>query len=720
MDRIADLLCNPVFDSIRSILQRQHPKLTKQLLLIARNGGIAEGQGNFSNLTREVTEELKKLPVFNPGGRFSLLNRDPTYRLQEFFNNPLNRGAVIMSCFLAPLSGELEEQARLESFLKEVHVTDSDPTQIPFDFTPFFGNYSQPLHADVPHNPPMARLVHESIDAWIDTVCQKTHFPKMSTKLLPKWTREELRAYTDKLVEDPAVATVASIEYLATFYGIYVEGPCELGQRWYPSGVTPRSYFVSGASAHHVAKYTKNMWNDLADSLSVTNKRNRVNPSRIHVTGTKTAVFYDLTSFTSNMSAQRPFLERLSVYCSGRRVVVADGELGLIERDLGDIIREYNAMNTQPGFRWESEPTIFPETHGVAGFLGVFGNIATCNFLHGAVILQCCDTEEECGCAGDDVVVVVEEEETVWACASTLGILALEKTFLSSDLDAVYLKRRTWVDIREFHLRQSHPFQLPSFLLDAVTGTHPITRFRESSMSRRELIDYAANSVMASFRSASYLHRRDHYLGEIQSFMRHYYDLHGFRHEGNVPQYHLVKNIENSRFLPSLDYLGDPEYIERTLESLYPGFATLPDRDNAVVEEIPLRTQSFFRSRGSPQLNYAKRMGFIEVVGKCSACYYGVDGLQRVKKEFERGLDPAWYTYRIIREPPFPLFANHVVCEGMYERDYGHLLRSDVLEYPEVRPGLLAEGAESRGGLHTVTESGNSSDSDDLDASLVE
>jgi len=684
MDAIASLISDILFRPVQELLKLHDIGLIKEMLLVARYGGIAEGEGSFAALTKRVTMKMYELPIFNPGGqmhRISVTNTTAHFRLQEFFSNPLNRGAIIMSCFLAPLTEDQEDDARMGSYLKEIHVTDSDPTHIPFNWSPFFGDYTTPIHSSIPLNPPMARVVHEAIDSWLDVQASKEHHIKMSTKLLPRETREGLEIFRKVLFEDPSVATSASVELLDTFYGIYVGGGCEMGQRWYSNQIGPRSYFVSGADAHHHAKFTKNMWNDLADALSVTSRRNRTNPGRIHVAELKEVVFYDLTSFTSNLSCQSSFLNRLAIYAEDRTTTLVDPIDGKTEVSMGELIRSYSTLVDCPEFWWNDRSGIFPEVHGVASFLGVFGNIASCNFIHGATILQCCTYEEECGCAGDDVVIVVDEVETVWGCASLLGILAVEKTFLMSDRDVVYLKRRTWLG-RDGHLHQSSPFQLPSFLLDAVRGDDPIRRFRESRASTDELLDIASSSIMASFRSAHHLLKREEYMSEILPFMKAYYRRHSFPEEGSVPQYHQIKTSMTRRFIPRLEFFGNPDYIRLTLETLYPGSVTLPDRDSRHSVDIDPSSGTVFLSRGASEVTYLKRMGYLKETGRMSRVYYGPDGLGRIIDEFDRSVrnENRWIRYEVIREIPEWLYGGRWSIQGTYDDPDINYSRGDNLE----------------------------------------
>jgi len=166
--------------------------------------------------------------------------------------------------------------------------------------------------------------------------------------------------------------------------------------------------------------------------------------------------------------------------------------------------------------------------------------------------------------------------------------------------------------------------------------------------------------------------------------MEDYYRLCGFDPAGSVPQYHPVKYTENRAFIPRLEYFGDPDFIDRTLEALYPGFVVLPDRTVKATEEIPLQHSTVFISSGSPQLTYAKRMGFVEEVEPLSVMYQGCIGLGEIRREFDRQVrnQPRWSKYRVVREPPSPLFNGCIPILGCFDLDMDSFSRYDDLDYP--------------------------------------
>jgi len=155
---------------------------------------------------------------------------------------------------------------------------------------------------------------------------------------------------------------------------------------------------------------------------------------------------YDLTSFTSLFHEHRSFLHFLAVVTSEVEVIVFDSWEGPIRCSLGSLIYDYLSVNvSQPSYS-----TVIPDlcdlelVHSVAGFLGVFGNLATCTFPHGVALGTVTGTESDSWCAGDDAGSVDSSDMEGWHVrnvAESLGTISWEKTFSASEDGAVALKR---------------------------------------------------------------------------------------------------------------------------------------------------------------------------------------------------------------------------------------------------------------------------------------
>lgn len=563
---------------------------------------------------------------------------DPTSiyeRINHILSHPLYTGAVIMSCFIAPITREEEQQIRLESYLKEIAVMDTDPFLPGFDFQCFFGEYDKPLHPSMQPNPGAARVVHESILTWISAHSSpsKVHRPALSSKLLPSFTRFDMDAYVSHLIDDPGVATQGTLEYLHVKYGMEFEGPCEIKQRWYTNGLAPRTYYVTGATLYNSTKFTRDLWTDLCDSLVVTHRRNRVNPNRIRIEGIQRVLFYDLSSFTSNCAVQREFLNALSLHVDGLPFTVQDYRHGRYEANFADVVRDYCNANIQPQYATGSYSYV--GTHGVAGFLGVVGNIATCNFVHGAFLLQLATSTSGCGCAGDDAVLAtVEDEDTIWLCVSLVGVLAKEKVFSTDDPDCVYLKRRVWVDVPFCRLASATYVQLPSFLF--FMKPEETRRYREHSATRAELKSLACHSILALFRSSIPFFDDPVVMMDITQFARDYYRLLHIPLLGNVPQFSRFQRADYSRiFVPSVSYLGLANYVEGTIIETYPGYCFVDVRPTiSWASPVVLHKDGVLKLIRTPDISQLVKMGFLEPVRTGEVMLEGPDGIDRLIEDY--------------------------------------------------------------------------------------
>lgn len=683
MDTLSSLIQEPVFDALVALLYRSDHKLRKQLLSLSRYGQLPNHYGNLLNIVEDgAAAWLQEIDhVVRSGSRRdtlypSILYRDePHILLNDFLRNPLYQGAAIMAIFIyTPGDGEIA-QIKLESYLKEINVLDGTNNAPNINFAPFFGDYNTPLHDDIPANPKMARRVHESIDSWIRQIGRYIHTPRMSKKLLTSNDRESIKEYLDHILHEPQYSTQADLELLEFEHHIQLDEPAELKQQWRTNGLAPRSYYVCGSGLYYDVRYTQRMWNDLVDSLAATHRRGRVNPGRIYIDNMKHALFYDLTSFTSNMALQPIFLDRLALYCQGSEIEVMSTVDGVVPLQLSDVIRAYNSSNSFPPYVCPALATMMSPTedvHGVAGFLGVYGNIATCMFLHGAVLLQLAEREDEVGVAGDDAVIVVHygEEQTVFAVVAILGILAREKTF-DSDSDVVYLKRR--VELGDHNrLLTHHYIQLPSFLF--LLNSIELRRFRESSKKPYELRDIAISSLGAFFSSASLVDVEYH--DRIRDFAGGYYRLLGLPENGYVPQFHYGPPVRRSRlpFVPSVSVIGSESYVTDTLRLCHPGFSMVSVRDELVGEtDIDLVAGITFTAYTQPSLTFLIRLGYVERVTTKREMVLGDEGLERTIAEYtrSRSLDAKQYTFRIVKSVPPSLRGGDISIYGVMDFDFG-------------------------------------------------
>jgi len=640
-------LGSPVFDKLVSLIEENDVSFRKQCIYLGRYMGIPSPPGNlYSHVERS-------LDILTHDRRIEAALETENTTLDEFFNNPVYSGAVIAVSLWAQRSSDEMEEASIASFVKEIEAMDQDNWADPdVDFAAFFGDYTRPIHPLVAPNRNMARYVHRSMTDFLHRFTRESIiYPSLSRKLLPTFTRAELSNYLQQLILEPAeYATPASLEYLYLQHGITMTGPCEMGQRWQLSQLTPRTFYVAGPDAFNRSRLMKDFFNGMVDSLEPSERRNRVNVRRLHLPLSKEAIFYDLTSFTSNMALQRHFLGYLAEYVSGMEVRVYNPELedGEFEHYLlSDLIHQYNELNVEPEYHL---PTRFTETynwiHGVAGFLGVFGNIASATFIHAAILLQLCILPSECGVAGDDAVVAMypDEMDDFWTLVPLLGILHPEKIYETPE-PALYLKRGTFRDEREDRLYQCSYLQMPMLPLiteDLRCGP------RHAELSKKERFVKMSGSFLSVFRSS--IRIDSEYLETAKQMVESLYHTYGIPPGGHVPQ------IDGPKygFCPSPYTVGNPRFIQETIENRYNGIAELPLR----VSDDSLQVGTLFggerfRARSSRLLSYLCKIGYVEKESREKVVMYDEEGLRALLAEFDRP-GPPTCIYSVLRRCSVP------------------------------------------------------------------
>lgn len=535
---------------------------------------------------------------------------------------------------------------------------ESSPLPHAINFNPFFGNYRESIHPSVSPNPRQAAMVHQLIDQWILALEKKEYIlPHMTTKLCSKATQHAVaERYPEYLTFEEEGATQPDLEFLYMTYDDKFEGsPCEVKQRWYTSGVVPRTYYAAGAHAYHRSKYVRNALNLLCDFLPPTERYSRVNPHRIVLSSpTSHAVIYDLTSFTSNMHEQRHFLSHLAMYARGRKVRILDSVEGILEVDLGDLLDEYNELNTEPTY--SSSKLLGPDlvlTHHTAGFLGVYGNLASCTFLHGAVVSQLVSTCSQLGVAGDDGLVESEDDFTTFFVIRLLGLMEESKCYSTDEIGSqVYLKRPTRQVLNRIF---SDSFALYSMLEHLADEDD--RRFFPKPRSRNERRGSLSSSIVAYLRSLTRVLLTNEEKEKVYAFLTSVYDHASLPIEGHIPQLHTDHHPGLGRVsfaVPtlSMDSIGR-EPLEFTIKSLYSGVAVLPER---TTEEIKLDSGvlyagSVFQATSSALLSYYRKLGFVEME-QADVVVIGEDGLNALLRMYSPMRTLSVYTVTVLKDVP--------------------------------------------------------------------
>jgi hypothetical protein len=344
-------------------------------------------------------------------------------------------------------SSEISE-IKEKGWWKEISVMESTPRGTIVNWDPIFKQEAvfESMLPSLAPNPYMAQRIRLSLEGWRDRMADMVHFPRMSSKQMSRSTTRLFETQREERMDPGDIFDQRWYQRMKRD-GFLLGGEVELRQRWYQSNMKPRTYCAQGGLAYNASAPTQELFNELVNCFPVTNYRTRLRPSRLRLSLGKYLRIGDLEAFTSRMEEQRSLLNSLSVFCSGHPFTYLDSRDGLVTEDMGEIIWKYNVATTQFApisfERWNEETSGIGSRHHVAGFLGVYGNLPSCTFGHGALLSHTVDHEDKVNVAGDDLS--VEEDDTTEsltdAVVNALGKDQKEKRFRSDEPGCICLKR---------------------------------------------------------------------------------------------------------------------------------------------------------------------------------------------------------------------------------------------------------------------------------------
>lgn len=634
---------------------RDYHTYVDRLCLAPRLSGLSGLFLGFEELDmdqRSAVAKLCRAQQYPPNGtRLERMTRCLPRQLRDQIlphcQTPIMAGLILHLVLLAPMSQREIDRIFTASMLKELTVMESIKRPCELDFECFFGCFQVPVLDFLPPNVAMAKHIHECINSWISDLQDRVLYPKIGSKTVSRLTRDELRTYyPDYWPASDIGITPVDLERVYHRYSHKIGGPCEMRQKWYCSNLQPRTYYAMGGDAFHSSKYLAGPFVDLCDALPTTNKYTRVDPGRIVIRDPSHDVaYYDLTSFTSNLHVHLTFIMRLANYCMGVTVQVLDAIHGVIEVDLGCMLYEYARVNlSDPSYTLPSKyaDSSVEHYHSIAGFLGVYGNIASATFIHGAVITMTHDYLDESNIAGDDALDVTPSVPRTLQVANSMGIVKDEKTFRDSEGCCIHLKRPiTRTGCRLLHgLLVTWPSIEPG--MEDPDPRYP--HYRGSS--RRVRRDAIAGSVTAFLRKLESASMTSEEVDMVDVLLSHIYSTYGLPRGGCVPQ----ATNEPSAFVPAYEkrYIGlDP--IHNTIVRNYTGIARLPMRGR-VRWNYGMFKDPIFECNTTKLLNYLETLGYVEQE-KVSVCVFGEEGLRQLLREYKNP-EPPIYRYTTVHSLP--------------------------------------------------------------------
>nr|WNA22199.1 MAG: RdRp [Downy mildew lesion associated ambivirus 4] len=570
-------------------------------------------------------------------------------KFEPLVQEPFSAGLLLSMLRLAPLSKEEIKDAYTKSVLKERLVMDRTGLPTTINYNTFFGSPNEPIVIGQPPNPKSALYVQAAIDGWIKDECNRLHYPKLSRKTTSDDSRDNVKSLNIRIgrIQEEESVNQVDMEQILHQTGIPITGPCEMRQKWYPANFGPRTYYAAGGDAFHLSKHMAQLWTRLADSIPPTDRRLRVIPTRLRLNPDWHALIYDLTSFTSNLHEQKYFIRRLGLYCLGNAIRYVDATRGIVEDDLGMMILRYNDLNDQAPYSLRRIHKDTPDlAHHTAGFLGVYGNIATATFLHGCVMLQLCNSENELNVAGDDGIINEDDSARSFSVLRHLGELEWTKCFKTYEEGCVHLKR----PLKQLGSRlvQGNLIMWPSFefvLQDSnmVDPRYPFIR----DLKRIEWRNAISSSVTGFLTSLTTIAMESWMVDVSYSVLQWIYRTMDLPMEGHIPQI----SGGDLGFVPQImHHCIGLEPKQNTIKRIYQGQAKVSIRRFEPCKQDELEFDDTFECNSNPRLGYLTSMGYLERTRPWTIAW-GEEGLRLLLKEYFEPV-PVVFSWRVVREIP--------------------------------------------------------------------
>ncbi|QPB44666.1 hypothetical protein [Tulasnella ambivirus 2] len=380
-------------------------------------------------------------------------------------NGTILPSVLLDICRALPVSGVEATAARIKSWSKELSIMEEDAEEPPVNWRCLFDQQymEEPIfNYQVDAKPVAGSYFRSALRIWLKHVSSRIHYPRMTTRNVSDDTREELERYLDTSLPKSEIPIVSQVDLQRIYLNTGFQGQegGEVRQRWYPSAVKPRTYYSQGAYTYFSSAVLQDALGDLADCFPSSHRRSKLRPTRIRIFNENGYLrIYDLESFSSRLSIIRSFVDHLALFCQGTSFTYVDVRKGLVTRDLGECLAEYNqAANRNTPMSWrrfDSEFKHIPRYHHHAGCLGVFGNMALSTVVHNALILAITGDMDIFNVAGDDGAIAITDpdmEHDLSVAIVHMGRDQPDRRFRSDEPGAICLKRPIWQDDEDFRI----------------------------------------------------------------------------------------------------------------------------------------------------------------------------------------------------------------------------------------------------------------------------
>lgn len=605
---------------------------------------------------------------------------------KPYIESPVWSGLILDMARSREIPNAEIQRIKDKLWMKEISTMDGSKRASTLNYNAIFyqEHSEESLLPNSQPNPQMNDYIRQVLTEWRDYMSTTIHYPRATSKRSSRDSERLMDQEVDwRRTYFPQEDMVFCQRVMERHYaetGIEIGGMCEMRQKWYRSGVVPRTYVAQGGDAYHSSKNFQGGFNKLVDMLPMTNYILRLLPTNLDLTGGLYAFIYDLSTFTSNFHEHDAFMRALAEFCDGYTMTIWDGRDGFKTISLRDALHRYADTNTnKPSYsreRWDGD--LEAHYQEVAGFLGVFGNLMTCTFLHSVVILTIVASVRRMYTAGDDGGVALyhrmkmdwvehrnklrllndpyDDVVLVFSALEQLGIIAWQKVFTTQEEGCIALKRPLiqWGE----QLFTSIMMIWPSMSLIELyrNWKRPDPRFTDyvAMHTRKECRSSCLSDItrfMSSLKTFAELVPEED-LEWIFAYLRGLYEVLGAPFEGSVPQ--LVRGLDTD-FVATLmdveDLLQCP--FERTIRRHYSGRCWVPCREDDNAFEIgqpDLFIGNDFLSLSTPLLSYLRNMGYIRSEPLRLLCR-GSHGLDRLITEYTKQLSPQVYHFYVDNLP---------------------------------------------------------------------
>jgi hypothetical protein len=291
---------------------------------------------------------------------------------------------------------------------------------------------AQTLGADYPLNPMVNNYIFSRLSSVRSSLTRRIFYPDIGQKTVGKEAKQEIdRQFKER--DLPKTHTLLDCEMLYHKEGIILPGATELRWAWKYNDLKPRVYYARGPSVYYASRYIQAVFNVILEAFPQVSKFERFSTSSIRIPETSRFFVYDYSSFTSTLEEIKSFLLNLADFYRGTEIQIVDTFHGLIRKDLGELLDEYNEVcSFYPEFdvseiSWDKIKEEGPAEilNHTCGMLGVPGNISSCTLLHGLHLMLVLESLD-CKCVGDDAAGVDDKDNQEWVDSNLSNIGKLE------------------------------------------------------------------------------------------------------------------------------------------------------------------------------------------------------------------------------------------------------------------------------------------------------